>query len=73
MQKVYIICGNVKTLCLFVFYIKNGVEDINIDALLIQISITDGMRLALQHIGILFFFLAAILKTIQNGGWDPRY
>ena len=46
---------------------------LNIDGMLIKISITDGRRLILHYIGILSFFLAAILKTIQNGGWDPRY
>ena len=39
-----------------------------IDVLLIKVSNTDGRMLILHYIGILSFFMAAILKTIQNGG-----
>ena len=39
-----------------------------IDVLLIKVSNTDGRMLILRYIGILSFFMAAILKTIQNGG-----
>ena len=41
---------------------------LDIDILLIKVSITDGRRAILHYIGILPFFTAAILKTIQNGG-----
>ena len=41
---------------------------LNIDVLLIKVSITDSRRLIVQKIDILPFFMAAILKTIQNGG-----
>ena len=46
---------------------------LNIDDMFIKVSITDGRSLILHHIGILSFALVAILKTIQNGGWDPKY
>ena len=36
--------------------------------LLIKVSNTDGRRLILHYIFALPFFMAAILKTIQNGG-----
>ena len=42
------------------------VRILNLNVLLIKVSITDGRRLILHYIGI--FFTAAILKTIQNGG-----
>ena len=42
---------------------------LNIDGLLIKVSITDGRKLILHHIGMSSFFLAVILKTFQNGGW----
>ena len=41
---------------------------LNKDVLLIKVSNTDGRMLILHYIGILSFFMAAILKTIQNGG-----
>ena len=41
---------------------------LNIDVLLIKVNNTDGRMLILHYIGILSFFMAAILKTIQNGG-----
>ena len=41
---------------------------LNIDVLLIKVSITDSRRLIVQNIDILPFFMAAILKTIRNGG-----
>ena len=41
---------------------------LDLDVLLIKVSITDGRRLILHYIGILPFFTAAILKTIKNGG-----
>ena len=41
---------------------------LDIDVLLIKVSITDGRMLILHYIGILLFVMAAILKTIQNGG-----
>ena len=41
---------------------------LDIDCLLIKVSITDCMRLILHYICILPFFMAAILKTIYNGG-----
>ena len=39
---------------------------LNIDVLLVKVSITDGRRLILQFIGVLSFFTEAISKTIQN-------
>ena len=41
---------------------------LNTDVLLIKVSITDGRRLILHYAGFWSFFMAAILKTIQNGG-----
>ena len=46
---------------------------LDIDVLLIKVSITDGRRLILHYIDILPFFTVVILKTILNGGYDPRY
>ena len=39
-----------------------------IDVLLIKVSNTNAWMLILHYIGILSFFMVAILKTIQNGG-----
>ena len=39
-----------------------------IDILLIKVSNTDARMLILHYIGILSFFMVAILKTFQNGG-----
>ena len=41
---------------------------LTIDVLLIKVSSTDGRMQLLYYIGILSFFMASILKTIQNGG-----
>ena len=54
-------------------YIKHLISemklrDLNIDVLLIIVNITDNGRLILHYIVIVSFFMAAILKTIQNGG-----
>ena len=46
---------------------------LNIVVLLKETSLKDDMGLILTYIGILPFFAAAILKTVQNGGWDPKY
>ena len=47
---------------------------LNIVALLKKkTSLKDDMGLILTYIGILPFFAAAILKTFQNGRWDPKY
>ena len=45
---------------------------LDIDLLLIKVSITDGRRLILHYIGVLSFFTAVILKTIQNGRVGPK-
>ena len=39
-----------------------------IDVFLIKVGNTDGRMLILHYIGMLSFFMVAILKTIQNGG-----
>ena len=41
---------------------------LNIAGPLIKVSITDGRRLILHYIGILFFFMAAILKPSKMAG-----
>ena len=41
---------------------------LDIDILLIQVSITGGRRVILHYIGSLRFFTVAILKTIQKAG-----
>ena len=43
----------------------------NIAGPLIKVSITDGMRLILHNIGILSFFMAAILKPSKMEG-EPK-
>ena len=56
---------------MFSFFISEmELRILSTDGLLIKLSITDGRTLILHHIGILSFFLAAILKNIQNGEWD---
>ena len=50
------------------FYIRNGVEDLNINGPLIKVSIPDARRLILHYIGILSFFMAAILKPSKMAG-----
>ena len=48
---------------MFAFLISEmDLRILNIAGLLIKISITDGRRLILHYIGILSFFMAAILK-----------
>ena len=46
---------------------------LNIVVLLKKTSLKDDMGLILTYIGSLPFFAAAILKTFQNGRWDPKY
>ena len=41
---------------------------INIAGPLIKVSITDGRRLILHYIGILSFFMAAVLKPSKMAG-----
>ena len=41
---------------------------LNIDCPLIKVRITDGRRLVLHYIGILSFFMAAILKPSKMAG-----
>ena len=41
---------------------------LNIAGPLIKVSITDGRRLILHYIGILSFFMAAILKPSKMAG-----
>ena len=41
---------------------------LNIDGPLEKVSITDGRRLILHYIGILTFFMAAILKSSKMAG-----
>ena len=41
---------------------------LNIPGPLIKVSITDGRRLVLHNIGILSFFMVAILKTSKMAG-----
>ena len=43
-------------------------ESLNIAGSLIKVSITDGRRLILHYIGILSFFMAAILKPSKVAG-----
>ena len=50
----------VETFCL-ALYIRNGVRILNIAGSLIKVSITDDRRLISHYIGILSFFMAAIL------------
>ena len=41
---------------------------LNVAGSLIKVSITDGRRLILHYIGILSFFMAAILKPSKMAG-----
>ena len=41
---------------------------LNINGLLIKISISDSRRLILHNIGILYLFMAAILKPSKMAG-----
>ena len=41
---------------------------LNINGTLIKVSIIDGRRLILHYIGILSFFMAAILKPSKKAG-----
>ena len=52
---------------------RNGVENLKYSCFAKKTSLKDDMGLILTYIGILPFFAAAILKTVQNGGWDPKY
>ena len=47
---------------------ENKIRVLDIDVLLIKESITDGRRLVLYYTGILPFYTADSLKTIQNCG-----
>ena len=55
----------VKTFCLAI-YIINEVEDLKHSWSAHKSK--HGRRLILYYVGILSFFMTAILKTIQNGG-----
>ena len=47
---------------MFSFIYQKCIVILNIAGLLIKESITDGRRLILHYIGVLSFFMAAILK-----------
>ena len=58
---------NVETMRLVFLISEMKLRVLDIDILLIQVNITDGRRAILHYICSLRFFIAAILKTIQNG------
>ena len=53
---------------IYLFISEMELRILNINGPLIKVSLTDGRRLILHYIGILSFFMAAILKPSKMAG-----